>query len=162
LIGLVPHAGRAASGKQQQEEGMTPDQVKLVQQSFSKVVPISDQAAVMFYDRLFEIAPQVKAMFPADMSAQRGKLMATLAAVVNGLDNLPSVLPAASALARRHVTYGARPEHYPVVGGALLWTLEKGLGNGWTTEVAEAWKAAYAMLSGFMISQAYGSSQAAE
>ena len=141
---------------------MTPEQVKLVQQSFSKIAPISDQAAVLFYDRLFEIAPQVKSMFPADMSAQRGKLMATLAAVVNGLNNLQSILPAASALARRHVTYGARPEHYPVVGAALLWTLEKGLGNGWTAEVAEAWKAAYAMLSTFMISQAYGSSQAAE
>ena len=141
---------------------MTPDQVKLVQQSFSKVVPISDQAAVLFYDRLFEVAPQVKSMFPADMSAQRGKLMATLAAVVNGLGNLQSVLPAASALAKRHVTYGARPEHYPVVGAALLWTLEQGLGSGWTPEVADAWKAAYGTLSGFMISEAYGSPQAAE
>jgi hemoglobin-like flavoprotein len=141
---------------------MTPDQVKLVQQSFSNVVPISDQAAVMFYGRLFEIAPQVKSMFPADMTEQRGKLMATLTAVVNGLGNLSSILPAASALAKRHVAYGARPEHYPVVGAALLWTLEKGLGNGWTPEVADAWKAAYATLSGFMISQAYGSPQAAE
>ena len=141
---------------------MTPDQVKLVQQSFSKVSPISDQAAVMFYDRLFEIAPQVKSMFPADMAEQRRKLMATLAAVVNGLGNLQSILPAASALARRHVAYGAKPEHYPVVGAALLWTLEKGLGSGWTAEVADAWKTAYATLSGFMISEAYGSPQAAE
>jgi hemoglobin-like flavoprotein len=141
---------------------MTPDQVKLVQQSFSKVVPISDQAAVMFYDRLFEIAPQVKSMFPADMSAQRGKLMATLTAVVSGLGNLQTILPAASALAKRHVTYGAKPEHYPIVGAALLWTLEKGLGRGWTPEVADAWKAAYITLSGFMISEAYGNPQAAE
>jgi hemoglobin-like flavoprotein len=141
---------------------MTPDQVKLVQQSFAKVVPISDQAAMLFYDRLFEIAPQVKSMFPSDLSAQRGKLMATLAAVVNGLGNLAPILPVASALAKRHVTYGARPEHYPVVGAALLWTLEKGLGDGWTAEVADAWKAAYGMLSGFMISEAYGSPQAAE
>ena len=64
---------------------MTPDQVKLVQQSFAKVAPISDQAAVLFYDRLFEIAPSVKAMFPAEMTEQRKKLMATLAVVVNGL-----------------------------------------------------------------------------
>lgn len=89
---------------------MTPDQVKLVQQSFAKVAPISDQAAVLFYDRLFEIAPQVKAMFPAEMAEQRKKLMATLAVVVNGLGNLESVLPAASALAIRHVSYGARRE----------------------------------------------------
>ena len=141
---------------------MTPDQIKLVQQSFAKVAPISEQAAVLFYDRLFEVAPQVRAMFPDDMTEQRKKLMATLAVVVGGLSNLDSILPAASALATRHVTYGAKPEHYPVVGGALLWTLEKGLGDDWTPEVAQAWIAAYGTLSGFMISEAYGRPQAAE
>src|ERR1035438_842408 len=141
---------------------MTPDQVKLEQQSFAKVAPISDQAATIFYDRLFEVAPSVKAMFPSDLTEQRKKLMATLAVVVNGLSNLESVLPAASSLALRHVAYGAKPEHYPVVGGALLWTLEKGLGGAWTPEVAAAWTAAYATLSGYMISEAYGRPQAAE
>ena len=141
---------------------MTPDQVKLVQQSFSKVAPISEQAAVIFYNRLFEVAPAVRAMFPADMSDQRKKLMSTLAAVVSGLSNLESILPAASSLATRHVAYGARPEHYPVVGAALLWTLEQGLGKEWNVEVADAWTAAYAMLSDFMIKQAWGRPQAAE
>nr|WP_249810444.1 globin family protein [Bradyrhizobium sp. 157] len=134
----------------------------MVQESFAKVAPISEQAAVIFYDRLFEVAPTVKAMFPTDMKEQRKKLMATLAVVVNGLSNLESVLPAASALAKRHVSYGAKPEHYPVVGGALLWTLEKGLGAAWTPEVAAAWTAAYGTLSGFMISEAYGQPLAAE
>jgi hemoglobin-like flavoprotein len=141
---------------------MTPAQVQLVQQSFAKVAPISEAAAVIFYDRLFEVAPQVKSMFPTDMTEQRKKLMATLAVVVGGLGNLESILPAASALATRHVSYGAKAEHYPVVGAALLWTLEKGLGEGWTPEVADAWTAAYGTLSGYMISQAYGHSQAAE
>ena len=141
---------------------MTPDQVKLVQQSFARVALISEQAAVIFYDRLFEVAPAVKAMFPADMTEQRKKLMATLAVVVNGLSNLESVLPAASALATRHVAYGAKPAHYPVVGAALLWTLEEGLGEAWTPDVAAAWSAAYGTLSGYMISEAYGSAQAAE
>ena len=141
---------------------MNPTQIKLVQDSFSKVAPISEQAAVLFYDRLFEVAPAVKAMFPSDMTEQRKKLMGTLAVVVNGLSNLEAVLPAASALAKRHVNYGAKPEHYPVVGGVLLWTLEKGLGDGWTPDVEEAWTAAYGALSGYMISEAYGSAQAAE
>jgi nitric oxide dioxygenase len=141
---------------------MTSEQVTLVQQSFSKVAPISEQAAVLFYDRLFEVAPSVRAMFPNDMTEQRKKLMATLAVVVGGLTNLEAVLPAASALAKRHVGYGAKPEHYPVVGGALLWTLEKGLGEAWTPEVAAAWTEAYGTLSGYMISEAYGQSQAAE
>jgi hemoglobin-like flavoprotein len=141
---------------------MDSTQIKLVQDSFAKVAPISEQAAAIFYDRLFEVAPSVKAMFPADMTEQRKKLMAVLAVVVNGLGNLKSVLPAASALAKRHVSYGAKPEHYPVVGGALLWTLEKGLGEAWTPEIAAAWTAAYGTLSGYMISEAYGSAQAAE
>jgi hemoglobin-like flavoprotein len=134
---------------------MTPDQIKLVQDSFAKVAPISQKAAELFYGRLFEIAPQVRAMFPDDMTEQRKKLMATLAIVVQGLNNLDAILPAASALAKRHVSYGAEPAHYPVVGQALLWTLEQGLGPSWTPEVAAAWTGAYATLSGFMISEAY-------
>jgi nitric oxide dioxygenase len=141
---------------------MNSTQVKLVQESFAKVAPISEQAAVIFYDRLFEVAPAVRAMFPDDMTEQRRKLMGVLAAVVNGLSNLESILPAASALAKRHVGYGAKPEHYPVVGSTLLWTLEKGLGNAWTPDVAAAWTVAYGTLSGYMISEAYGSAQAAE
>ncbi len=141
---------------------MNSTQVKLVQESFAKVVPISEAAAVIFYDRLFEVAPSVKAMFPDDMTQQRKKLMMMLAAVVNGLGNLESILPAASALAKRHVDYGARPEHYPVVGGALLWTLEKGLGEAWTSDVADAWTTAFGTLSGYMISEAYGRAEAAE
>jgi nitric oxide dioxygenase len=134
---------------------MTPDQIKLVQDSFAKVGPISEKAAELFYGRLFEIAPQVRAMFPDDMTEQRKKLMATLAIVVQGLNNLDTILPAASALAKRHVSYGAEAAHYPVVGQALLWTLEQGLGPSWTPDVAAAWTGAYTTLSEFMISEAY-------
>ena len=67
-----------------------------------------------------------------------------------------TILPAASALAKRHVAYGAKAEHYPVVGATLLWTLEKGLGEAWTPELATAWTDAYGVLSGYMISEAYG------
>jgi len=132
---------------------MTPNQIELVQNSFAKVATISDKAAELFYGRLFEIAPQVRALFPHDMTEQRRKLMATLAVVVNGLGRLDTILPAASALAKRHVQYGAEPAHYAVVGEALLWTLERGLGAAWTPEVASAWTAAYTMLSEFMIGE---------
>ena len=135
---------------------MTPEQIALVQQSFAKVAPIADRAAIIFYERLFQLAPQIKAMFPSDMTEQRRKLMAALTVVVNGLSNPDTLLPAASALARRHVAYGARAEHYPIVGAALLWTLEQGLGEAWTAEIADAWTVAYGTLSTFMIEQAYG------
>src|SRR5258708_40336542 len=125
---------------------MTPEQVKLVQQSFAQVVPIADKAAEIFYDRLFELAPAVRPLFRGDTAEQRRKLMATLAVVVGGLSDLPGVLPGASALAKRHVDYGARPEHYAVVGETLLWTLQRGLGSQWTPQVAAAWTAAYTTL----------------
>lgn len=141
---------------------MTPTQISLVQDSFAKVVPIADQAAEIFYGRLFEIAPQVKPLFKGDMAKQRRALMGTLGVVVNGLSNLPSVLPAASALAKKHVSYGVKASDYLVVGSALLWTLEKGLGEAWTPDVADAWTDAYGTLSSFMIGEAYGQQAAAE
>jgi hemoglobin-like flavoprotein len=140
---------------------MTPEQVKSVQDSFAKIASLSDAAAEILYERLFMIAPGTRALFPGDMTEQRAKLMATLAAVVNGLGDLESILPAASALAKRHVAYGVTEAHYGTVGDALLWTLERGLGAGWTPGVAAAWTQAYATLSGFMISEAYGIGEAA-
>jgi hemoglobin-like flavoprotein len=140
---------------------MTPDQVKAVQESFSEIQPISEQAAALFYGRLFEIAPALKPLFRGDMDEQGRKLMATLAAVVHGLSNLESILPAASALARRHVGYGVKAADYAPVGAALLWTLERGLGDAWTPELAAAWGAAYTTLSQFMIEEAYGRAEGA-
>jgi hemoglobin-like flavoprotein len=145
-----------------EKRSMTPEQLKAIQESFAKVAPISEQAAELFYGRLFEIAPAVKPLFRGDMKEQGKKLMATLAVVVNGLGNLQSILPAASALAKRHVDYGVKASDYTPVGQALLWTLERGLGPNWTPDVAAAWTTAYTVLSDFMIGEAYGRGVAAE
>ena len=134
--------------------------VLLVQASFNEVKPISEQAAALFYGRLFEIAPEVQPLFRGDMKEQGRKLMATLAYVVNVLSALETILPTASALAKRHVDYGVKPEHYGPVGAALLWTLEQGLGSKWSSETASAWTKAYQTLSGFMIAEAYGAAGA--
>lgn len=133
---------------------MTPSQIDLIQDSFRKVVPIADTAAALFYGRLFEIAPQVKPLFKGDMAAQGKKLMATLGIVVAGLRDLPSIVPAAQNLARKHVGYGVKDEHYAPVGAALLWTLEQGLGDDFTPETKEAWAEAYGILSSVMIAAA--------
>ena len=82
---------------------MTPDQIKAIQESFAKVVPISEQAAALFYGRLFEIAPAVKPLFRGDMKEQGRKLMGTLAVVVNGLANLDGH-PAGGKRAGQEVT----------------------------------------------------------
>lgn len=137
-------------------EGLSRSSIELVQSTFEKVKPIGEQAAAMFYGRLFEIAPEVKPLFKGDMSEQGRKLIATLAVVVGSLHSLPTILPAVSALAKKHVAYGVTADHYGSVGSALLWTLEKGLGPFWTPQVASAWTVAYTTLSDFMISEAYG------
>ncbi len=134
---------------------MTPQQVVLVQASFAKVAPIAEQAAALFYDRLFETAPETRALFHGDMTIQGRKLMGAITTVVTNLDDLGAVVPVAQELARRHVGYGVRPEHYAPVGAALLWTLEQGLGGDFTPDVGAAWAAAYGALSGAMIAAAY-------
>jgi hemoglobin-like flavoprotein len=134
---------------------MTPHQVAQVQASFAKVAPIADQAAELFYRRLFEAAPEVRPLFATDMTLQGKKLVATIASVVNALDDIEAIAPAVCDLARRHVGYGVRAEHYEIVGTALLWTLEQGLGDQFTDEVRAAWVSAYEALSAIMIAAAY-------
>lgn len=126
---------------------MTPEKIKLVQDSFQKVAPIAGAAADIFYSRLFEIAPEVRPLFPADMSDQKGKLMQMLGTAVNGLSNLDTIVPAVQDLGRRHVDYGVKDEQYDAVGSALLFTLEKGLGDAWTPDLADAWTETYTLLA---------------
>jgi hemoglobin-like flavoprotein len=133
---------------------MTPHQIKLVQTSFAKVAPIADTAADLFYGRLFEIAPQVRAMFPDDLSQQKKKLMAMLGTAVGGLSHLDTLVPAVQALGRRHAGYGVKAAHYTPVGAALLWTLQQGLGEAFTPEVKDAWATAYIVLSTTMMNAA--------
>lgn len=130
---------------------MTPHQIKLVQNSFAQVAPISTIAADLFYGRLFEIAPSVRRMFPQDMVQQKMKLMTMLGVVVNGLSKIDALLPAVRALGKRHAGYDVHPEHFAPVGAALIWTLKQGLGDDFTPEVKEAWTTAYGVLSSVMI-----------
>jgi len=134
---------------------MNDEEKKLVTDSWKKVVPIADQAVQMFYDRLFQTDPTTKPLFKAgDLGEQRKKLIQALALVVNGLDNLDSIVPVVADLGRRHVAYGVTKRHYDSVGAALLWTLEQGLGPDWTPKTKAAWTTAYTLLSGVMC-QAY-------
>jgi hemoglobin-like flavoprotein len=126
---------------------MTLEQVKLVQQSFAKVAPIADKAADLFYDRLFTTAPEVRPLFPDDLSEQKKKLMQMLAMAVTNLHQVEKILPAVKDLGRRHAGYGVSAKHYAPVGAALLWTLEQGLGPTFTPPVKEAWIATYTTIA---------------
>ena len=130
---------------------MTPEQTAIVRATWSQVSPIADQAAVMFYDRLFEIDPSTEPLFKADgLPEQRRKLMQTLDHLVQGLDRIEDLVPAIQDLGRRHVAYGVRDAHYDSVGAALLWTLERGLGDHWTPEAKGAWTEVYTLTAGVM------------
>ena len=129
---------------------MAPDDITLVQESFRQVVPIADTAADLFYARLFAIAPDVRPLFPGDLTEQKKKLIGMLATAVTNLHQVETILPAVQALGRRHVGYGVTPAHYEPVGTALLWTLEQGLGAGFTPPVKAAWTEAYTTLAGAM------------
>ena len=133
---------------------MTPEQVKLVQESFKLVEPIAPQAADIFYDRLFTIAPQVRGLFPNDLSKQKEKLMSMLTTAVSNLHQVEKILPAVQDLGRRHVGYGVTTEHYQPVGEALIYTLEKGLGPAFTPAVKDAWIATYTTLATVMTTAA--------
>lgn len=126
---------------------LTAAQKTLVQTSFATIVPIADDAAALFYQRLFELDPSLQAMFRGSMIEQRKKLMQMLTAAVKGLGRLEQLVPVVRDLGRRHATYGVAEAHYDTVGAALLWTLEMGLGAAFTAETREAWTAVYGLLA---------------
>lgn len=114
-------------------------------------MPIADAAAEMFYARLFVLDPALRPLFNATaMPEQRRKLIAALNLAVGSLDDLAALRPTIEALGRRHVGYGVTAAHYHVVGAALLWTLEQGLGPAFTPRVAAAWREVYGLLAGIM------------
>jgi len=134
-----------------QGEKMDTKQIELVQASFEKVRPIADQAAELFYNRLFEIAPHYRHMFKNNMQKQGAMLMSTLGLAVGSLNDLEKILPAVRALGQRHAGYGVTAEDYQPVAEAFLWTLEQAFGKDFTPELKEAWVAAYTILAGVMI-----------
>jgi hemoglobin-like flavoprotein len=117
---------------------------------FQKVVPIAGTVADLFYDRLFEIAPGVRPLFPDDMKEQKMKLIAMLATAVTNLHQTDKIIPAVEALGKRHAGYGVTAAHYGPVGAALLWTLEQGLGADVTPPLKAAWTETYMTLAGVM------------
>lgn len=129
---------------------MQTETVQLVQYSWAAVLPIKDTAASLFYQRLFELDPGLKSMFPEDLAEQKRKLMAMLGTAVQGLSSPAVLMPAVQALGRRHVGYGVKDAHYDTVGAALLWTLEQGLGDAFDHKLKMAWTEVYVTLANVM------------
>lgn len=139
---------------------LSPQSIDLVQQSFRRVQPQAAAVAAAFYDRLFQLDPGLRPLFPENLEGQGAKLAAALAFVVQGLKRPEALLGKVEELARRHVGYGVEPRHYETVGTALLDTLQSGLGEDFTPQLRNAWTEAYGFLSGTMIALAYGEAAA--
>jgi hemoglobin-like flavoprotein len=135
---------------------MTHQQINLIKSSWGLVGTIDPETVgALFYNRLFEIAPEVKPMFSRTTVAEQSKkLLAMLSYVIAKLDKLEDIIDEVAKLAQRHRQYGVKEDHYMIVGAALLWTLEKGLGDNWNEELKEAWTTCYVTLSSAMINAA--------
>ena len=149
---------------------MTPAQLRLLQRSFMKIEPIAEQFGTIFYERLFEIAPEMRPLFRTDIKAQQSKFMKVIAEVVQlhlrAMISLPAtaqtngeaMLPGAYWSGKLHAAYGVRMEDFESMKLALVWALEQVLGDELTPDVRGAWSAAYdvvarAMQSGMEVEQ---------
>jgi len=135
---------------------LTPQQIALVQASFRTVQPMSATAGELFYKRLFEIEPEVAALFKGDVGRQGREFMQVLAVAVGGLSNVTTLVPMVQQLGVRHAAYGVQARHYDAVRQALLYTLAVILQDDYTDDVRAAWATAYAMLAGIMKEAAWG------
>jgi hemoglobin-like flavoprotein len=130
---------------------MDKQKIALLRTSFAEIARRRPDVAAVFYKRLFEVAPAVRALFSDDMKEQQRKLTAALAQIVATVDQPEKLTSHVSRLGQRHVGYGAQPAHYKVVGDVLLWTFEQVLKRDFTAPVRAAWTEAYTAVAGMMI-----------
>lgn len=129
---------------------MDSGRVERIKSSWQQVKPIADQAAQLFYQRLFELDPSLRRLFKDDIAEQGKKLMQAISLVVASLERLDKLVPIVWQLGRRHSVYGVQSSHYQTVAQALLWTLEQGLGAAFTPQLKEDWTEAYLVLAKVM------------
>ena len=125
--------------------------VNALETSFDLVAPRGDELMDEFYSRLFAAAPAVKPLFPADMKRQKTMLLGALVLLRKSLRDLDAIVPKLRELGARHVAYGAEPEHYPVVGTALIASLAAIAGEAWTAEYEAAWAEAFGVVAATML-----------
>ncbi|HEX6846453.1 MAG TPA: globin domain-containing protein [Chitinophagaceae bacterium] len=132
---------------------LTKKEIELIKKSWAIVRMINPSIiGDVFYSKLFYDNPELRKMFPKNMEGQYKKIIDMFSIIVARIENFDGLKGDIIDMAKRHEGYGVKPHHYNLVGKALLWTLQKGLGNEWNDEVRSAWINCYAVLSGTMIS----------
>jgi hemoglobin-like flavoprotein len=119
--------------------------------SFDLIAPRGEELMDVFYERLFTAAPGVRTLFPTDMARQKTMLLAALVLLRKSLRNLDAIVPTLQKLGACNVAFGAKPEHYPVVGTTLIAAMAELAGDAWTPAYEEAWKDAFDLVAGAML-----------
>ena len=122
--------------------------IAILKQSFNMIASQKEEFAQSFYQRLFTYYPETTSLFArTDMKRQGSSLMATLAAVIAGVERGDNLLPTFQKLGAKHSQYGVKPDHYPLVGSVLLETFNEYLGPNFTVGMQDAWNQAYELIS---------------
>lgn len=129
---------------------LSEEQVRHIRRTWKIANEQSEAFAAKFYDILFHQAPSLRPLFPKELDGQRRKLVAALGMVVGSLGD-ESTRASLMALGRRHVGYGAKPEHYPVACQAMLWALREACGEAWDKDSDDAWEVALDLVSRAML-----------
>ena|SRR5580765_104098 len=130
--------------------------LEALETSFDLLAPQGDQLMDVFYARLFEAAPTVRPLFPADMQRQKTMLFGALVLLRKSLRNLDDIAPKLRELGARHVAYGARPEHYALVGATLIGAMGELAGSAWQPAYEQAWGHAFELVAATMLAGAEG------
>lgn len=126
--------------------------VDLLETSFDLIAPRGDDLVDSFYARLFAAAPEVRPLFAAtDLRRQKHMLLAALVRLRRSVRNLDAIVPSLRGLGARHVAYGARPEHYPIVGEALIASMAEIAGTAWRPEYSRVWADAFEVVAATML-----------
>jgi hemoglobin-like flavoprotein len=120
---------------------VTPRQKQIICESFPLIREIAIPVSLLFYGRLFDLDPSLRRLFKVDMNEQSKKLVATLDALVEGVDDWEKIVPVLRELGQRHAGYGVKEQHYDTVCSALVWAFGQALQPGFDDEVRAAWTA---------------------
>ncbi len=134
---------------------LTDEQKQLIRDSYVTIARREYSTGEMFYERLFEIAPEFRSLFPNEMKAMRLKFIQAIGSVVNALELNEDVRPGVEELGQRHLGYGVKQEHYQKFGEAFIWAVGQVLGDKFTPEVKAAWEALYHILADMIFRSAY-------
>jgi hemoglobin-like flavoprotein len=122
----------------------------LVRDTLALIRPVSETTAALFYGRLFDLNPDLEALFKGDMASQQHRFMTMLFAAVDHLDQPALLVPTLRNLGQRHLAYGVERDDYTTAGEALDWTLDVVLGDDYTPAARIAWAATYAWIAATM------------